>query len=76
MRQIKINYFYESNLQQMSDQKFRRYIRMNRCTFHRICQFVSGIRTMNSYMKHSRIELGKIMAMTCIYLGSKMTTLA
>ena len=49
---------------------------MNRSTFHTLCEFVSGIGRMENYMRTSGIKLEKIVAMTCVYLGSKMTTLA
>ena len=59
----------------MSNRNFRRYIRMNKTTFQTLCQFISGIPSMQNYMKTSRLPMDKIVAMTCVYLGSKMTTL-
>ena len=75
-RHVKVNRFYEDIMASMTDRTYRLYMHMNRETFDRLCTFVNGIPRMNEYVTNSRIEFGKIIAMTCIYLGNQMTTMA
>ena len=70
---IKIPKFYEAIVPQMIPRNFRRYFRMFENTLENIIAYLVAEEPYASLLDKGRVTKEKKVAMTCAYLGSKLT---
>ena len=68
---IKMKDFWEEYSNQLEDHKFRRYYRMDKCTFGALTSFLNP-KTREYQGGRVQVTPHKMVAMTLFFLGSKM----
>ena len=72
---IKVNYFFERIVPNMSERMYRRYFRMKRDTLARIAADLEDCPLLFQNDQYRRISHDKKIAMTCAYLGTQCPTI-
>ena len=67
---IKVDYFFEQTVPNMTPRMFRRYFRMYSDTMENLINYLWPLQPLQQPHQYQRIPVEKKIAMTCAYLGS------